>query len=124
MIADKMYQEELANKNNIEIFYETTMNEIVEKDGVVNKIILNNGELDVDGVFINIGYVPQNSFYENLEICNERGFVQVNSNMETTIPGIFAAGDIIEKSLYQIITAQSEGAIAAVSAYNYLNYKK
>ena len=44
--------------------------------------------------------------------------------METTIPGIFAAGDIIEKEVYQIITAQSEGAIAAVSAYNYLNYKK
>jgi len=124
LVADKMYQDELEKKNNIEVLYETTLNEIVEKEGIVNKIILNNGELDVNGIFINIGYVPQNSFYENLEICNEKGFVQVNKNMETIIPGIFAAGDIIEKDVYQIITAQSEGAVAAVSAYNYLNYKK
>lgn len=124
LIADKMYQDELKNKNNIEVLYETFMKEIVEKDGVINKIILNNGELIVDGLFINIGYIPQNNFYENLEICNEKGFVQVDKNMATNIPGIFAAGDIIEKNVYQIITAQSEGAIAAVSAYNYLNYKK
>jgi len=123
LVADKMYQDELEKKNNIEVLYETTLNEIVEKEGIVNKIILNNGELDVNGIFINIGYVPQNSFYENLEICNEKGFVQVNKNMETIIPGIFAAGDIIEKEVYQIITAQSEGAVAAVSVYNYLNYK-
>jgi len=123
LVADKMYQDELEKKNNIEVLYETTLNEIVEKEGIVNKIILNNGELDVNGIFINIGYVPQNSFYENLDICNEKGFVQVNKSMETIIPGIFAAGDIIEKEVYQIITAQSEGAVAAVSVYNYLNYK-
>lgn len=124
LIADKMYQDELTKKNNIKILFNTTMNEIVGNDGVVNKIILNNEELKVDGIFINIGYVPQNSFYENLEICNEKGFVKVNKNMETVISGVFAAGDVIEKEVYQIITAQSEGAIAAVSAYNYLNYKK
>lgn len=123
LVADKIYQDELEKKNNIEVLYETTLNEIVEKEGIVNKIILNNGELDVNGIFINIGYVPQNSFYENLDICNEKGFVQVDKNMKTIIPGIFAAGDIIEKEVYQIITAQSEGAIAAVSVYNYLNYK-
>lgn len=123
LIADKVYQEELEKKSNIDVLYDTVMEEIVEKDGVINKIILNNKELDVDGVFINIGYVPQNRFYENLEICNEKGFIQVNKNMETKISGIFAAGDIIEKDVYQIITAQSEGAIAALSAYNYLNFK-
>lgn len=124
LVADKVYQDELIKKENIKILYETQLIEIVEKDGVVNKLILNNGELRVDGLFINIGYVPQNNFYENLEICNEKGFIKVNKNMETQIPGIFAAGDVIEKDVYQIITAQSEGAIAAVSAYDYLNYKK
>lgn len=124
LVADKVYQDELIKKENIKILYETQLLEIVEKDGVVNKLILNNGELRVDGLFINIGYVPQNNFYENLEICNEKGFIKVNKNMETQIPGIFAAGDVIEKDVYQIITAQSEGAIAAVRAYDYLNYKK
>lgn len=124
LIADKVYQDELSNKDNIELLFETNLKEIVEKEGVISKIILNNGELDVDGIFINIGYVPQNSFYENLDICNEKGFVKVNKKQETQIPGIYAAGDIIEKEVYQIITAQSEGAIAALSAYNYLNYKK
>ena len=124
LIADKLYQDELKNKKNIEILYDTIIEEIVEKDGVINKIILNKGELIIDGIFINIGYVPQNSFYENLEICNEKGFVQVDKNMKTSLPGVFAAGDIIEKDVYQIITAQSEGAIAAISVFNYLNYKK
>lgn len=122
--ADKIYQDELMKKNNIEVFYNSTLEEIVEKDGVINKIILNNNELLVDGIFINIGYIPQNNFYENLDICNEKGFVKVDSKMKTVIPGIFAAGDIIEKDVYQIITAQSEGAIAAISAYEYLNLKK
>lgn len=124
LIAEKIYQDELTKKDNIEILYETKLLEIVEKDGVVNKLILNNSELYVDGVFINIGYEPSNDFYKNLGISNEKGFIKVDKNMQTNILGVFAAGDVVEKDVYQIITAQSDGAVAAVSAYDYLNYQK
>lgn len=124
LIAEKVYQDELDKKSNVEVIFETNLKEIVEKDGVINKIILNNGELEVDGLFINIGYVPSNNFYKDLDISNDKGFIKVDKNMQTKIPGIFAAGDIVEKDVYQIITAQSDGAVAALSAYEYLNYKK
>ena len=122
--AEDVYQLELENKNNIEILYNTEVKKIVEKGGVVNKVILNNGDLAIDGLFVNIGYEPANDFYKKLGISNENGFIEVDKNMQTSVSGIFAAGDIIEKDVYQIITAQSEGAIAAISAYNYINYTK
>jgi len=122
--ADKVYKDELLKKDNIEILYNTNAKEFVEKDGVINKIILNNGELLVNGVFINIGYEPINDFYKDLGISDEYGFIKVDKNMQTDIAGIFAAGDIIKKEVYQIITAQSEGAVAAISVYDYLNYQK
>ena len=122
--ADKVYQDELLKKDNVEIFYDTVVEKIVEKDGVINKIFTNNGELLINGLFINIGYEPVNDFYKNLNITDETGFIKVDKNMKTNIDGVFAAGDIVKKDVYQIITAQSEGAIAAISAYEYLNYKK
>lgn len=122
--ADKVYQDELLKKVNVEIFYDTVVEKIVEKDGVINKLFTNNGELLINGLFINIGYEPVNDFYKNLNITDETGFIKVDKNMKTNIDGVFAAGDIVKKDVYQIITAQSEGAIAAISAYEYLNYKK
>jgi len=122
--AETLYQEEILKKDNIEILYNTTVEKIDEKNGVINKLITNNGELDISGLFINIGYEPVNDFYKNLNISDENGFIKVDKNMRTEIDGVFAAGDIIKKDVYQIITAQSEGAIAAISAYEYLNYKK
>lgn len=120
--ADDIYQLELDDKKNVEVLYNAEVKEIVEKDGVINKVILNDGELICDGLFVNIGYEPSNDFYKKLGISNEKGVIKVDKNMETSIPGIFAAGDVIEKDVYQIITAQSEGAIAAINAYNYINY--
>lgn len=122
--AETLYQEEILKKDNIEILYNTTVEKIDEKNGVINKLITNNGELDISGLFINIGYEPVNDFYKNLNISDENGFIKVDKNMRTEIDGVFAAGDIIKKDVYQIITAQSEGAIAAISAYEYLNYQK
>lgn len=70
-------------------------------------------DIAVDGCFIYIGEVPNTEFISNKEILNEKGYVKVNSRMETEIPHIYACGDCIEKELYQIVTATSEGAIAA-----------
>ena len=65
-------------------------------------------------MFIYIGYAPKTDFASSLGITNEAGYIEVNENYETTIPGIYAAGDIIIKKVYQIVTAAAEGASAAI----------
>lgn len=70
-------------------------------------------DIAVDGCFIYIGEVPNTEFISDKEILNEKGYVKVNSRMETEISHIYACGDCIAKELYQIVTATSEGAIAA-----------
>lgn len=122
--SEKIYSEQLKKINNIEVIFNNEVKSFVEKDGVIHKIILNDSELLVDGAFINIGYEPATDFCKNLNIINDNGFILVNESMETEVSGIYAAGDIIQKNVYQLITAASEGVIAAISAYNYINYKQ
>ena len=64
--------------------------------------------------------MPGVNFVERLNITNERGYIITNGFGETIVPGIYAAGDIIEKQVYQLITAASEGAIAAINIIKYL----
>jgi len=87
----------------------------------------NNSEvLKVDGVFVEIGGIPASHFLVPLEIkTNEEGYIEVDDEMRTNIPGIFAAGDATTKSLVlqQTITACGQGAIAGSSAFKYLKTK-
>ncbi len=73
-----------------------------------------------DGVFVFIGQIPNSEFIRDLGITNQQGYVYANAKMETTLPGIYAIGDVIEKDLRQIVTATSDGAIAAQSVAKYL----
>ena len=77
-------------------------------------------DLEVEGAFVFIGQIPEVSFAKELDITNKWGYIQVNEKMETRVPGIYAIGDVIEKDLRQIITAASDGSIAAVEAAKYL----
>lgn len=76
--------------------------------------------MDVEGVFIYVGFTPLTSFITDKEILNPEGYVVTDDDMKTAIPGIFAAGDVRPKGLRQIITAASDGAIAAMTAYHYI----
>ncbi|WP_026962143.1 thioredoxin-disulfide reductase [Alicyclobacillus herbarius] len=76
--------------------------------------------LNVDGLFIYIGFDPITSFLKDSPILDEGGYVVTDEDMKTSIPGVFAAGDVRAKGLRQIITAASDGAIAAMSAYHYV----
>ncbi len=77
----------------------------MKKDGKVGSVTLvstENGEekeFNADGVFIYIGMVPLSKPFESLGITNENGYIETNERMETKVPGIFAAGDIREKTL-------------------------
>ncbi|MBU1292411.1 NAD(P)/FAD-dependent oxidoreductase [Patescibacteria group bacterium] len=107
-------------EKNIEIIYSAQVTEAQGKDKI-EKLILNTGqELDVDQVFIDVGGIPNVHLCGELNIEMENSFVKVNKNQETNIPGIFAAGDITNNPLKQIVTAAAEGSIAATSVYKYL----
>jgi len=86
-----------------------------------------NKYLAVDGVFIEIGGVPGTELAKSLGVeLDKKGFVKVNPDMETNVPGVFAAGDIanLHGELQQIVIACSEGAIAAFSVYKFLEKSK
>jgi thioredoxin reductase (NADPH) len=68
--------------------------------------------IPTDGIFPFIGLDPISGFVKDLEIVNERGYIEVDENQETSVKGIFAGGDVTEKNLRQVITAANDGAIA------------
>ena len=67
-------------------------------------------------MFIYVGMLPQTQDFRDLGITNDAGYIPTNERLETAVPGIFAAGDVREKEIRQVITAASDGAIAAQSA--------
>ena len=76
------------------------------------------------GVFVFIGYKPQTELLKDKVELNEQGYVITNENMQTNLPGVYAAGDLRPKSLRQVVTAVSDGAIAATNAEKYVNEQK
>ena len=76
--------------------------------------------LDVTGLFVFVGMDPQGGFFPAGLELDERGFVRTDNNMQTNLPGIFAAGDICSKVYRQVVTAVGDGAAAAMAAFSYL----
>ena len=80
--------------------------------------------IQTDGVLIHVGVQPNTEWLKGMIPLNERGQITVNSNLETEIPGIFAAGDVRAGSPCQIVTAAGDGATAGIYAQRYLNRVK
>jgi thioredoxin reductase (NADPH) len=114
------------NEPKIEYILDTVLHEILEADNRVTGVKLENvitkeqQTLPVNGIFIYIGSDARSSLLQGKTPLNEQGYVQVSNAMETAIPGVFAAGDVIDKSLRQVVTATNDGAIAAQEAIRYL----
>ncbi|MBD5643375.1 thioredoxin-disulfide reductase [Clostridium botulinum] len=127
----KSIQEKVFKNPKIEIMWDSVVEEI-KGDGIVESAVFKNkktGEIteyfaDEDdgtfGIFVFVGYLPINNLFKDIVTMNEAGYIKTNDRMETNIEGIFAAGDIREKSLRQVVTAAADGAIAAVEAYKYV----
>ena len=103
---------------NVEFILNSNISGIIEKDNKLNKIIITNNsqqtkELEVSGLFIYIGSVPDTQNFKALNILNENGYIVVDKNYETAIKGIYACGDVIDKSLYQLTTAVGDASTAA-----------
>ena len=113
--ASDVLQNRIKNKDNIVILKNVEVSEILGNDKL-SSILLNNGDrLDVSGMFIAIGGNPELSFLDNLGVELVNGYIKTNNRMESNIKGLYAAGDVRYKDFYQIITAASDGAIAALS---------
>ncbi|GHT70387.1 thioredoxin reductase [Endomicrobiia bacterium] len=120
----KILQEKIASHTNISIIYDSVPKEILGKDSIEKVTITNvktnkDTDLKVDGVFVFIGLVPNTLFLSNL-VLDKNGYVVTDENMNTSIAGIFACGDIRKKQLRQVVTAVSDGAQAAISAQGYI----
>lgn len=124
--AQKILQQRAFDNDKVDFIWNHTVKEINDKNGKVGSVQLVNTqtgeerEFSADGTFIYIGMIPLNRSVQNLGITNENGYIETNENMETKVPGIFAAGDIREKELRQIVTATGDGSVAAQSAQGYV----
>lgn len=115
-------------RDNIEILYSSAVDSIVGENKVEKVNIKNLKDnsvlpIDVSGVFIAIGYEPDNEIYAGQLKTTESGYFIADETCETEIPGVFVAGDCREKHLRQVITAAADGASAAFGAANYLNLR-
>lgn len=117
--ADPIWQEKVKKNQKIEIIFKARIMQI--KGGqFLEKIILDSSqELEVSGLFIEIGTTPSSGLAQDLAIALENDFIIVDKNQATNIPGVFAAGDIANNPLKQIISACGQGAVAAFSAFQY-----
>ena len=77
--------------------------------------------LEVDGVFISVGYLPDSAPYKDVVNLDDRGYIIADESCQTNVDGIFARGDIRTKELRQIVTAISDGANAITGVEKYLN---
>ncbi len=128
--AQKILQDRAFANEKVDFIWNHTLKEIHDKDGKVGSVTLvstENGEeqeLPVDGVFIYIGMLPLTKPFLDLGITNEEGYIVTNEKMETNVPGIYAAGDVREKMLRQIVTATGDGSIAAQAAQHFIEELK
>lgn len=109
---------ELADRvkkcENIVIVEGYNISSLESNDNNLNKVILSNGDsYELEGLFIAIGGKPNFDFISGLDMID--GYIKVNDNMETSLENVYACGDVIKKDVYQIVTAISEGAVAALS---------
>ncbi|NQT55664.1 MAG: thioredoxin-disulfide reductase [Desulfobacteraceae bacterium] len=123
--ATKLLQERVLTKEQIKIIWDTIPTRIVGKnevEGIELKSVKTDevSLLPVRGVFIFIGYNPNNALIKGHMELDKLGFVLTNNDMETSVPGVFAAGDIRSKLLRQVSTAVGEGAMAAFAAEKFL----
>lgn len=121
--AGKAYEKPLMERENIEFVYNAAVERILGENSVEGLEILQNGTrrvLPVCGVFAAIGRVPRTESVRGILPLDEQGYLIAGEDTKTPIPGVFAAGDVRQKPLRQIVTAAADGAVAAQAAERYL----
>ncbi|AQY52434.1 thioredoxin reductase [Listeria weihenstephanensis] len=128
--AQQILQDRAFKDEKVEFVWNATVEEIVGDDNKVTGARListvdgSETLIDADGAFIYVGLVPLTKAFKGLGILDDEGYVITNEEMETNIPGIFAAGDVRVKSLRQVVTATGDGSIAGQNAQKYVEELK
>ncbi len=132
--AAKSIQDKAFANPKIDFKWDSVIKEI-KGDGIVESVVFENiktGELSeffadeefgTFGIFVFTGYDPQTELFKGTIDMNKIGYFVTNQNMETNVPGVFAAGDCREKVLRQVVTATADGAIAAIMAEKYVDHE-
>ena len=120
--GNELTLKELENKENVHFVYNTTITKLLG-DNKLTSIELNNKEiLNVDGLFVAIGQVPETENFINILDLTEKGYA-ISKDNRTKIKGIYVCGDVVEKPLRQLTTAIGDGALAATTAIQDINNK-
>lgn len=128
--AQKIIQDRAFANEKIEFLWNKQVQSVNEKDGKIGSVTLidtqdgSESEFDTEGMFVYVGMDPLTDAVKDLGITNENGYILTNEDMETAVPGIFAAGDVREKMLRQIVTATGDGSIAAQAVQKYIEELK
>ena len=126
--ASKSLQDRAFANEKIHFIWDSAVEEI-KGDKIVNEIVLKNlktneltsikAEDEPFGTFVFIGYIPETKLYEG-KVNMDGGYILTDDEMNTNIPGVFAAGDLRKKTVRQVVTAASDGAIAGINAEKYI----
>lgn len=122
--ANQMLTQKVVSADNIELVFNTVPDEIQGNDSVTGIRLTQNNTgkvLDVDGIFVAVGTVPNTAILREIADLNENGYIVADESGVTSAAGLFAAGDVRTKAVRQVITAASDGANSLVSALNYIN---
>ena len=122
----KVLQDKIFRCENVEVIWDSVAEEILGESEVTGLRIRNikteeKRDLDVDGVFVAVGMEPDTGIVKGMVKLDEAGYICAGEDCVTSIPGVFAAGDIRTKPLRQVVTAVADGACAASSAMKYLD---
>lgn len=125
--ADQILLDKHQSIENLDVFIETQILSVLGKDHmeaieVLDKKTMEKRVIEAEGLFIEIGNIPNNHLVKHLVALNDAGEIIVDSNQMTSLPGMFAAGDVTEQPYKQIIISAAEGAKAALAISQYLNH--
>ncbi len=125
--AAKVYSDKLMNAENVSILWDSVIKSFDVQNDRVSKITIENTKtnsisfIDCDGVFVSIGRSPETSLFKDILNLDDAGYIIAAEDTKTSIPGVFASGDVRTKALRQIVTAASDGAVASHFALEYIS---
>ncbi len=125
--GEKKLADALCAKDNVQVFFSTVVSGYQSTNGTLTGLRLKNEETDeewdiaVDGAFLAVGLQPENEAFAGLAKLNDWGYFDSGEDCTTTTEGLFVAGDCRSKRIRQVVTASSDGAIAAMAACRYLD---
>ena len=123
--ADESSVNKLKEKSNVEFILNSKLRKLNGSELLESIEVEDNNQntktIEVSGLFIAVGKIPENENFKEIISMNEKGYIIASDDCHTNVDGIFVAGDNREKSLRQLVTATSDGAIAATEAIKYIN---